>query len=733
MFPVQPPLAFLNHPWMLGWLAAAAAPIILHLLRKQKYREVPWAAMQYLLAAMRKNSRRIQIEQWLLLAVRTLLIVLLVMAVTEPGCEQAGVKFGSGDRAHKVLVVDGSFSMAYKPTDKSRFDRAKDLAARIVEESNQGDGFTLVLMGSPPRVVVGSPAFEKRDFRAEIDNLRLPQGGGDLTATLAAVEEVVKRARREQPRLAREDIFFLTDLGRTSWAPEGRSAAATAEFRARSEQLSKPPATLYVIDLGQAGSENAAITSLASVEPFATVARDVTLEAEVRNFGRQSRPHQLVELFVDGRRAGEEYVDLEPSAKATVAFPYRFDTPGDHAVELRLAPDLLAIDNHRWLSLPVKEQLRVLCVNGKPAGGAFRGATDYLVVALSPGSDANDRGMVRTDVVPESGLLEADLASYDCVFVADVAQFTSNEAGVLESYLKQGGGLVFFLGDQVQADSYNRRLSGNSSDGARVLPVTLGDKSPQGQYRFNPLGYEHPLVRAFRDQEQAGLLTTPVYRYFKLHVPENSQAKVALAFDDGDPAIVEEPIARGRSIVVATSADVSWTTMPVWPSYLPIVQELLAWAVRGQLSEHNMLVGQPLGDSLRRTPATSVSLRTPTGETSAVRVTPDRDGNHWSYGDTTQSGLYVASVPPPAARSETFAVNVDTTESDLTKLDPIELQERVWAGIPFIHRTDWQDLNEETSEAIVHRSSLHQILLFGVMALLLLDTFLAWAFGRRTV
>ena len=62
----------LNHPWMLGWLAAAAAPLIIHLLSKRKYREVPWAAMQYLLAALRKNSRRIQIEQWILLAVRTL-------------------------------------------------------------------------------------------------------------------------------------------------------------------------------------------------------------------------------------------------------------------------------------------------------------------------------------------------------------------------------------------------------------------------------------------------------------------------------------------------------------------------------------------------------------------------------------------------------------------------------------------------------------------------------------
>src|SRR5580698_9878312 len=83
---------------MLGWLAAAAAPILIHLWNKRKYREVPWAAMEYLLAAMRKNARRIQLEQWLLLAVRTLLIVLLVLAVAQPYAEQLGLSFVGGQR-----------------------------------------------------------------------------------------------------------------------------------------------------------------------------------------------------------------------------------------------------------------------------------------------------------------------------------------------------------------------------------------------------------------------------------------------------------------------------------------------------------------------------------------------------------------------------------------------------------------------------------------------------------
>ena len=193
------------------------------------------------------------------------------------------------------------------------------------------------------------------------------------------------------------------------------------------------------------------------------------------------------------------------------------------------------------------------------------------------------------------------------MFLCNVAQFTASEARLLDGVLKRGGGLVFFLGDQVLADRYNRELAGDQE--VRVLPARLGEvvAEPQYHFRFDPLAYRHPLVQVFQGREQSGLLTTPVYKYFQLQVDPKSRAKVALAFDGGNPAIVEEPINGGRSILVATEGSLSsvdpatrnpWTTLPAWPSFVPIVQEILALAVRGQMNERNLEVGQLLGDTL---------------------------------------------------------------------------------------------------------------------------------------
>ena len=65
-----------------GALAGAVAvPIIIHLLNRRRYRIVVWAAMRFLLAAERKNAKKMRIEQLLLLAVRTALVLLLVLAM----------------------------------------------------------------------------------------------------------------------------------------------------------------------------------------------------------------------------------------------------------------------------------------------------------------------------------------------------------------------------------------------------------------------------------------------------------------------------------------------------------------------------------------------------------------------------------------------------------------------------------------------------------------------------
>ncbi|MBX9789865.1 MAG: BatA domain-containing protein [Pirellulales bacterium] len=723
---IQVPLAFgFGQAAMLAWLAAASAPILIHLWNRRRHREVPWAAVEFLLVALRNNSRRIRLEQWLLLAVRTLIIVCVVLAMAEPYLERVGLPFVGGERTHKVLVLDASYSMAYRPGEASRFDRAKEVAAQIIDESPHGDAFSLVLMGSPPRVVVGKPAFAGEELIDEISGLAVSHGSADLPATIVAIENALAQARQEQPRISRHEIYFLTDLQRVGWLPE-LDRAAGAEFRERSRRLSQR-AALAVIDLGAGETENLAVTGIRPSEAIATTGRELSADVTVRNFGRQAVAQQLIELFVDGRRVAEGRVDLRPQEEAAVSFPFRFEGIGEHQVEARLNADLLDCDNHRFLALPVKETLAVLCVDGRPGGSQFGSATDYLKVALAPQSAGQGRP-VHVEVVTEGALRELDLPKYDAIFLCNVPQFTAAEARLLHAYVEQGGGLVFFLGDQVRADSYNRYLGGQERGVPRVLPALVGAATAPGQYRFDPLDYQHGLISVFRGQEQSGLLTTPISQYLKLTPVEGAPAKVALGFAGGDPAIVEEPIGHGRSIVVATSADVSWTVLPMWSSFVPLVHELLALAASGRFEERNIEVGQPLtGESPASAAELPIVVAPPQGEPASASTTAG--SGLWQFDDTFQSGIYTVRFGAQGNEQQ-FAVNTNTAESDLTPLSVDELRSEVWPGIAFHHQTSWRNALGGVSPQLGGRGRLNGWLIAAALSLLLFEPLLAWRMGR---
>lgn len=711
-----------TNPIMLGWLAAAAAPIVIHLLSRRRYRDQTWAAMQFLLDAIQKNSRRIRIEQWILLAVRTLLLILLAGALAEPmvgGLASLGERLRGGV-THWVLVIDGSYSMDYRDTQQSAFERAKELAAKLASEAEQGDGFTLVLMGEPTSVVIREPAFDAADVARELELLSVRHGGAALEGTLGEVAALVEKVAEDHPRLRQAKVCFFSDLGANTW-----EAVEQGSVRRRIASLAEK-ATLRLFDVGQDGRENTAVVGLDVDEPVMTPDRDIGFRVEVQKFGGPET-RRKVQLLVDGRRVAEESLTVAGSDVATANFRHRFREIGPHTVEVVLDHDQLPLDDRRWLSFTIRESLRVLCVEGRPR------AARYVQLALQPSEQAGQSIVAET--ANETALLERELAPYDCVFLCNIARLGRDEAAVLRTYVEQGGALVVFLGDQVQRDSYNTWL-GPRDRQPPLLPAEIqATNSTVGQYGFNPLRYEHPLVAPFRGHEQAGLLTTPIWKYFRLKPYEDVGAKVALAMDGGEPAIVESPVGRGRVILCATASSTAsrtsdqnpWTAWATWPSFPPMVQEMLRYGVARRWDNRNLRVGQPI---------LGVETRTDLGETITVSG-PPHDGREawsekiplelqgdrsvWSFAQTLWAGVYEARYENEETATP-YAVNIDPAESVLSRLDPTLLPSQFERSAN--EEADEEDLADDG------RQPYFRIFLVAVAACMVVESLLAWYFGN---
>jgi hypothetical protein len=708
---------------MLLWAAGAAIPIVIHLLSRRRFDEVPWAAMDFLMAALRKHARRMRLEQLLLLLVRASILALLGIALANPVWSlwrtPPALGVTTGD-THVVLVIDGSYSMDYRDGDVTRFDRARTRASELVRDSLQGDGFSLILLATPASVVVGDPVFDREDVVNEIADLRRTDGGAELSSALAEIDRVLDRGAQREPRLRERRVYFFTDLGRTTWGDVSTNANQ-ATLRRLADK-----AVLHVIDVGEPGGQNLAVTRVGVADGVVTVDHPTRIDVEVANFGNQDLTHQSLEVLVDGQRIAEEYVDVPAGGRATASVMHPFPLPGEHVVEVQSADDRLAADNRRWLSLDVRPALEVLCIEGRP------GAARNLVFALDPAVSGQSR--VRASVQSEIALLEADLDRFDCLILCNVGRFGRDEAHLLRMFLEQGGGLVLFLGDQVQAASYNSLL-GAGSGGDALLTAVIGEPVPLGAYPFDPLDYRHPIVQPFRGHERAGLLTTPIWKYVRLQVGSQAESQVALAFDNGDPAIVESPVGRGHVILVATDGSDSsldhsttppspWNAWSAWPSFPPLVQQILKEAVRGRTPLRNVTVGDLLRGRLPPGSAEStVVISDPAGRDLRVSAESQDASRQWSFSDTRRSGVYSVALGGAADDVDRFAVNVDTRESQLERVDatllPSQLQTQLLEETVASGRADG-----------IGTSQLFRYLLAAVLLLLLCESFLAWFFGR---
>jgi hypothetical protein len=738
----MPVLAFgFFSPLLLSGLALAAIPVVIHLLHRRRYVETPWAAMQFLIQATKKQSRRIRLENLILLLVRTLVLILIVLALARPHFDTGTGILDNEQPVHRILIVDSTFSMQRtgaasfvsgasvdRITDDTeadtRFTQAKKAAQKIVQNGARGDAWSLLRISdaSTPSVI-RTPAFRANTVEEEIQSLAVSDSPGNLTATLEAAAQAVKQL----PEVPRKEVVFISDLQSAMWAPE--TPETLARLKSLVNQIGQS-ASISLVNVAGAASSNLAVTGLQSDAEIVTVDQTVGFRAIVRNFGQTSLRDQTVELLVDGRLVDTKRLDLPPGIDTPLDWEYQFLSAGDHSIEIHLEDDALPLDNRRWLAIPVREQLNVLLVNGPPAGRPRDSATFYVERALAPATTSEPwQGTIRPQVVGESELQSAGLSRYDVVVLCNVGLITNRESAVLESFVHSGGGLIILPGETVNSASYNTHLF-RGGDG--ILPAEIGELagSEAEPVTFDPREFSHPTVRVFRGNPGAGLEATLTFQFLKLKPTDES--RIAMWFSDGSPALVEKRTGSGRVILAATSADSRWGTWAIWaPSFVPMMHELVLFAASGQARSRQLRVGEPIVMTLpQRLFGLEARIERPDGSTAGMPLNDGKNSLTAAYDQTDRAGIYQVNLGSPLNRTELYAVNVEERESDLTVARQPDLSNDLFAEVNVVLRGSGVPIsNGFRTGSESGLSVLSRILAWTVLSILLLEPLLAWRFS----
>lgn len=726
-------MSFLT-PILLAGAAAFLIPLLIHLLNRRRVLHIRWGAMHLLHEVLRQRRRRMQIEQWLLLAVRILIPIVLALCLARPVLDKLGSLIGLG-KSSLVTLLDDSFSMrAPAPGGNTVADQAHEIVQRMDEALPRGSDAQVILAGGTPHPLLGAATSQLDLIPAALAETPSAAGPVQINDAIQAAAAALQKSNN-----AAKELAIISDFQSSDWKTVADGASLPA-LEALSTLEHPPQVTFYRIagDL----AENLSIVSAELSAMVVAVDQPVGLRVRVQNHGRRPWQDIALHLEADSARIRTARISIPANGEASLSFTHAFDTTGDHALSVRLEGDSFGDDNAFHSVVQVRDQIRVLLVDGDPHTAPLSGPLDFLELALMPNQNAAAtlRDLIHTTKVEARRLRSEDLRGKQVVVLGNVDRLSGGQMKDLEAFVKSGGGLMIFPGPKADPATYDREFFKN---GQGIFPCAIKGQTHVENIdlpaRLQLQRFTHPALTYFNDPRAGRLGDADITHWWVLS-PDGKSATTFLNLDRGTPLFVERVIDKGLVIASATTADPTWNNLALQPWFVPLMQRVMIHLATRSTVSAWQLVGKSthltLPDGVADKPFT---LTDPLGRQTALKSQKDQDEAWLDVPLTNTPGIYqITPGAPPADGSPApvgdpttvrrLACNVDSAESDLAVLPPVDV-EKIAArfGAGFAQDFDTYAKLDRTRRV---GSEVWQPFLLALLALLFIEVLLQQRIAR---
>ncbi|HTU27378.1 MAG TPA: BatA domain-containing protein [Pirellulales bacterium] len=704
-------LSFLNAAFLWG-SALVAVPVVLHLVMRREVRRLEFPALRFVRQRQAANRRQLQLRHWILLALRMAIILLIAAALARPSLQGSS---WMGDQEAPVavaMVFDTQPRMEYRHQNKTRLEAGRETALWLLSQFPRDSEVAVI------DARYGSSVFavDMGAARQRIERLTTSAVGAPLAKSLEDALRLLKESGHQ-----RKEIYVFTDLARSAWS--GDASAALAK-----QLQSEPDVGWYVVDVGTKSPQNAGITSLRLSADAVSRGVPLSIEAEIAHVGSAGR--RTVELYLDDvggsagegtpQQRGEQTVNLAEDEPTHVDLHLGGLDLGLHQGFVKLAgSDALVADDIRFFSVEVTDARKLLLAAPAPA----EDYTFLLREVLAP-YELRLRKETKFDcvVVSLDELAKQPLDEYAAVCLVDPTPLPDEVWQQLANYAADGGGVAVFLGRNARpVEAFASPAAQKVLPGKLVRQWRAGDRDVY----LAPDQLEHPLLAKFRPLESAIPWDAyPVYTHWELG-PLAKGSGVVIAFSNTLPALIEQPIGRGRVLTMTTPVSDSasdpsgWNRLPTgdepWP-FVVLANEMMYYLTSGTHSKLNYLAGETAVIRLPPDAHQSIfSLIPPHGD--PLRQPVDERQDAVVVSGTDMAGNYRLQAGGDDGIRLGFSVNLAADTSQLERTTPAELA-AVFGSVPYRIARDQAEIVRDVNLGRVGRELYPLLMLLAVLALL---------------
>ena len=655
--------------------------------------------------------RRVKIKEYLLLIIRSLIILLVVAAFARPAIRGSfASKVGAHAKTSLMILLDNSYSMGYETKDGPVFKLAKERTKKILQQLKQGDEASLVLFASQPKLINPRPTYDFKNLIKYLDE------EAELSAEKTDVGEALKKAYEilRNSKNLNQEIYLVTDMEKSGWS------SIHPDFLASESKKPK----LYLVDVSPPEKQNLCIETVEFGNQLIETGKPFQITCQIVNFTSQPVTNLLVGLYIDGKRTSQIDTDIERNGKATVKFTPTVEKAGIHTGFFELTDDDLLIDNRRFFAFKIPEKIEALLA------GENERDTRYLSLALNP-LNLSDANKVVTQI-GRNVLSGIDFNRYQVVIFSNLSRLTDVELTNLERFVQRGGGVFFILGDNIDPDYYSSQIIRKFFDLSLNVPLTP-TKNVGGFFSLEKFDLDHPIFQVYRDLEKEKL---PVIKFSSIfELPENPNVKSIARFNLGKPALVERSYGTGKVLLLAAPVEESQGDLVVHPFFVPFVNRAVEY-LASDLSrlDEDILVGSKV---IRELPSDladkGIELSNPQMKKIALQPSFSTRGGQTDQlilriDDTFIPGIYnimssASFSSAPEEMVDRFAINIDPQDSDPQKIDKSQVGEKL-EGLSFLY-IDPQDDVEKSILQSRYGKELWKTFLWMAFGLLVLEMYLA--------
>lgn len=633
-------MSFLNPIFLLG-LAALATPVLVHLVRRTRARRLEFPTLFFVRQIPQRTIRRKKLHNLLLLLLRSLALLLIVLAFTRPFLNSVSGGESLRQKRAVVILLDASFSMRYG----NRFAEARQKALDIINEAQDGDRLALVRFDAGYEVLSGLTS-DRDKLRAELNGIDVGFGATDYEQALRGAQTLL----RESVADGIKRVFLISDFQVSGWKNPN------ASFRLGEE------VALVGIDVGSKEAPNLAITDVSARGVVYGQKYLDNLTTRVANFSDTARDRQAVEFTINDQIVERREVGVNPHETSVVEFTGFNLTEGANRCVVTTKGDEFTPDNNFYFTIRREAPVQALVIET-----AARGESESLFLrhALMTGEN-----LPFALTVKSAGAVDPTrLGDYGLIVWNDVGGANVALREAIKSYVAGGGHLMIGVGPHTDADEFNQTF-------AAIAPATLTEDVKLNRLdatAISDVRADHPIFEIFRGGQLSAARFGGYYRSTPM-----GKSVVLARFEDGAPALIEsEGGQKGRVLLFTSTLGKGWTDLPLTSVYLPLVQQMTR-----HLTERQEAAWHPLGEiftvptSLQKNDS---ALATPAIDApSGTRLPAQTLG---AAGDLLlqgrEPGFYRVRYPE---QFNFAAVNLDGNESDFAKLNSEEFISAVTGG-----------------------------------------------------